>query len=910
MNLSSQRVWCYLCECEVFIHNQANRFHHQRTNSLDSNEGRRIFQYQQEVFDRSGAGESLSSSDYDEEELDHKGQLNGLVGLKNIANTCYMNSALQALSNSQPLTGYFLECGNIVQTNVTRSKIGLAKSYLRLIKELWLNKSRGYIVPDEIIRGISTIHPMFRGYQQHDTQEFLRCFMDQLHEELKEVTPPPPEFPSQQLDEEIREDSPCPSPSSQSEAEYETCDSGVSEQSSLSDEVTSNQKRIRKISRSPSPTSNQRLNNASSASIPTIGSSIITNRTGSSNSLTSQSTNNQQAKDNNNSQQKVIHRSIISDVFDGKLLSSVQCLTCDRVSTREETFQDLSLPIPGRDHLAVLHFQQNPPPMSPSSNMNGGTCTDVVYQNPDSWVWWIWNWFRSFFWGPAVNLHDCMGAFFSADELKGDNMYSCEKCNKLRNGIKFSRVLALPEMLCVHLKRFRHDLSYSSKISSPVIFPLTGLDMRQYLHKDCKSKVFTYDLSAVICHHGTVGSGHYICYAKHAPTDKWFEYDDQTVTQVSAETVQNCEAYVLFYQKTNPQMIHVRAQAQEIINSIPRGYLSSSDIKFFVSKQWINRFNTFAEPGPIDNSSILCQHGSILPNKATNVSDLLVPINQMLWDFMYEKFGGGPVCNHPIECDTCKTRAIDLEHRQKNELRVFSELWDEFQYQESSSMIFAISMNWLRKWQAFARCETAEEPGQISNIPIAQQSDSMPIRNVKPGSDYAQINMKLWKFFFTIYGGGPEIILRGASEFSKAEREAELVDTAENLSLNDEPEEVVLQTKIIENDVKTFERQVEKETTSILKPVKTVSFEDPNDLESISEADDQEHHEVIKTLPVERNSESNGIRKTKKTIKPIDAFAREKRHHRSTEHGNLFGAEGETIVFILYNKRLTFDLFF
>lgn len=27
----------------------------------------------------------------------------------------------------------------------------------------------------------------------------------------------------------------------------------------------------------------------------------------------------------------VKHRSIISDVFDGKLLSSVQCLTCDRV---------------------------------------------------------------------------------------------------------------------------------------------------------------------------------------------------------------------------------------------------------------------------------------------------------------------------------------------------------------------------------------------------------------------------------------------------------------------------------------------------------------------------------------------------------------------------------------------------
>lgn len=905
MNLSSQRVWCYLCECEVFIHNQANRFH-QRNNSLNSNDGRRSFQYHhQDFFERGNVGESgsFSSSDYDEEDIDYQGQLNGLVGLKNIANTCYMNSALQALSNSPPLTGFFLECGNIVQTNVSRSKVGLSKSYLRLIKEMWLNKRRGYIVPDEIIRGISTIHPMFRGYQQHDTQEFLRCFMDQLHEELKEVTPPPPEYSPQQTEEDMQEESPCPSPSSQSEAEYETCDSGVSEQSSLSDEVTSNMKRMRKVSRSPSPTANQRHNiNASSGSIPTIGSSILSNRTGSNNSLTSQS-GGQQSKENisTTSQQKVVHRSIISDVFDGKLLSSVQCLTCDRVSTREETFQDLSLPIPGRDHLAVLHFQQNPPPMSTSSNasMSGASCTDVVYQVQDSWVWWLWNWFRSFFWGPAVNLHDCMGAFFSADELKGDNMYSCEKCNKLRNGIKFSRVLALPEMLCVHLKRFRHDLSYSSKISSPVIFPMTGLDMRQYLHKDCKSKVSTYDLSAVICHHGTVGSGHYICYAKHAPTEKWFEYDDQIVTQVSAETVQNCEAYVLFYQKSNPQMTHIRAQAQEIINSHPHAYPSSSDIKFFVSKQWINRFNTFAEPGPIDNSSILCQHGSLLPNKAADVSDLLIPISQELWDFMYEKFGGGPVCNHPVECDTCKMRAKDLENRQKNELRIFSELWDEFQYQDSSSMIFAISMNWLRKWQSFARCETTEEPGPINNMAIAQQSDSLPIRNVKQGSDYAQINLKLWRFFFTLYGGGPEILLRGASEFSKSEREADLVDTAENLTLSDnESEEAVEPPNVVEIEIKSQERQAEKETTSILKPFKTVSFEDPDTL-SNSEFDEVEppaEKPVPMTLDVEHHNEPHGARRSKKTIRPIEVGGRDRRHHRTSDNANLFGVEGEFII--------------
>ena len=39
--------------------------------------------------------------------------------------------------------------------------------------------------------------------------------------------------------------------------------------------------------------------------------------------------------------------------------------------------------------------------------------------------------FFSLLWGPVITLHDCLAAFFSADELKGENMYSCEKCQKL-----------------------------------------------------------------------------------------------------------------------------------------------------------------------------------------------------------------------------------------------------------------------------------------------------------------------------------------------------------------------------------------------------------------------------------------------------------------------------------------------
>lgn len=322
---------------------------------------------------------------------------------------------------------------------------------------------------------------------------------------------------------------------------------------------------------------------------------------------------------------------------------------------------------------------------SSSSGLSSGS-DSALYQAAATdvgWFWWMWTWFRSWFWGPSVTLYDCMAAFFSADELKNDNMYSCEKCNKLRNGLKYSRVLTLPEMLCVHLKRFRHDLSYSSKISSPVHFPLTNLDMRPYLHKDCRSEVSLYDLTAVICHHGGVGGGHYTCYAKHDPSGMWFEYDDQFVTQAAPETVQNCEPYVLFYRKKNPKMDALRARAMKLV----LGPRLESDIRFYVSKNWFHRFNTFAEPGPIDNWTLLCPHGGVPPDKAAYLNKLVIALPQPLWDFLYKKFGGGPACNRFFNCETCQLSADLLDRRQTDELERFTVLKHDFQVQRVICLI-------------------------------------------------------------------------------------------------------------------------------------------------------------------------------------------------------------------------------
>ena len=41
--------------------------------------------------------------------------------------------------------------------------------------------------------------------------------------------------------------------------------------------------------------------------------------------------------------------------------------------------------------------------------------------------------------------------------------------------------MSLPEVMCIHLKRFRHDLMHSSKIGSYVSFPVTSLNLSQYM---------------------------------------------------------------------------------------------------------------------------------------------------------------------------------------------------------------------------------------------------------------------------------------------------------------------------------------------------------------------------------------------------------------------------------------------
>ncbi|XP_041860910.1 ubiquitin carboxyl-terminal hydrolase 11 [Melanotaenia boesemani] len=123
-----------------------------------------------------------------EEQDSYRGQP-GVCGLINLGNTCFMNSALQCLSNTPPLTEYFLQNGYLEELNFTNPlgmKGEIAEAYADVIKQMWSGRHHS-VVPRVFKTKVGHFASQFLGYQQHDSQELLSFLLDGLHEDLNRV---------------------------------------------------------------------------------------------------------------------------------------------------------------------------------------------------------------------------------------------------------------------------------------------------------------------------------------------------------------------------------------------------------------------------------------------------------------------------------------------------------------------------------------------------------------------------------------------------------------------------------------------------------------------------------------------------------------------------------------------------
>lgn len=166
-----------------------------------------------------------------------------------------------------------------------------------------------------------------------------------------------------------------------------------------------------------------------------------------------------------------------------------------------------------------------------------------------------------------------------------------------------------PDVLIVHLKRFQVVSRWKEKLNTRVNFPLTGLDMSEFLSSvttagggggggnsgggegkgtaadDSANDSCVYDLFAVSNHIGTMTAGHYTAIArcvneadaglgafaegaasssratgfsvssllerelKWSQSGKWILFDDEYTEEIPQDRVVSERAYVLFYRR-------------------------------------------------------------------------------------------------------------------------------------------------------------------------------------------------------------------------------------------------------------------------------------------------------------------------------------------------------------------------
>jgi ubiquitin carboxyl-terminal hydrolase 20/33 len=313
---------------------------------------------------------NINDDDAEDTNVHDDNNTRGLVGLKNLGNTCYLNAALQALSNCPSITNFFIECSDFAKSDKIPS---LSQHYMKLMQTIWsTNEINTSIAPIDLVQTIKYINPMFKGYAQHDSQEFLLTLLDQLHEELKRLSSTnnntnndsiltPASIASKQSDNEID--------MSQSDTDsFKSCGSSPSTSDFLSNyETTINGDGPTILFSNERQTSNKSsdsgyYSNINNKNGKSIENELILNP----NNLVDkkfikrkddemtivENENNKTSK--KHVKDKKVYSSIISDVFDGKMIGQVQCTGCETISNTIESFQDLSLPIPTKEYLQVI----------------------------------------------------------------------------------------------------------------------------------------------------------------------------------------------------------------------------------------------------------------------------------------------------------------------------------------------------------------------------------------------------------------------------------------------------------------------------------------------------------------------------------------------------------------------------
>ncbi|XP_020789846.2 ubiquitin carboxyl-terminal hydrolase 49 [Boleophthalmus pectinirostris] len=216
---------------------------------------------------------------------------------------------------------------------------------------------------------------------------------------------------------------------------------------------------------------------------------------------------------------------VLNTIFHGQLLSQVTCLSCKHKSNTIEPFWDLSLEFPERYHSVEKGSGS-------AAYQRSCTLTEMLSK--------------------FTEMEALEGRIYACNHCNKRRRKSSHKPLILSEARKQLLIYRLPQVLRLHLKRFRWSgRNHREKIGVHVAFDQV-LNIKAYCCTGAGQSVhrggYVYDLSAVVMHHGKgFGSGHYTAYCYNTEGGFWVHCNDSDMKVCSVEEVCNTQAYILFY---------------------------------------------------------------------------------------------------------------------------------------------------------------------------------------------------------------------------------------------------------------------------------------------------------------------------------------------------------------------------
>ncbi|KAG9473218.1 ubiquitin carboxyl-terminal hydrolase 35 [Eleutherodactylus coqui] len=264
------------------------------------------------------------------------------------------------------------------------------------------------------------------------------------------------------------------------------------------------------------------------------------------------------------------NRTLVEQMFGGRIVTKIRCLKCQSISAREEAFTDLSLAFPPRDDSTTKFPKTTVPSSVPvrdtgPKNLEGLESTSSSHHGP-------WKQKANKDEGKRIpeetankenpedkdenncslagsqaasssseaaglkkyslTLSDLINHFLCPEMLTEDNKYRCETCASLQDAEKMVELSKGPQYLILTLLRFSFDLKAMRRrkildnVSIPLMLKLP-VQINPYrpenicIESSSRSasaharQSANYDLCTVIVHSGLSSeSGHYYCYSR------------------------------------------------------------------------------------------------------------------------------------------------------------------------------------------------------------------------------------------------------------------------------------------------------------------------------------------------------------------------------------------------------------